>query len=56
MVVGALGTVPKRLPSHLALLDITLSLEVLQKAAILGTAQILRKVLETDSASGVLRL
>ena len=56
VVVGAFGTVPKRLPSYLALLDISLSLELLQKSAILGTARILRKVLETNSASGVLRL
>ena len=56
IVVGARETVPKRLPSYLALLDIDLSLELLQKSAILGTARILRKVLETDRASGVLRL
>ena len=56
VVVGALGIVPKRLSSYLALLDINQSLEVLQKSAILGTAPILRKVIETDSASGVLRL
>ena len=56
IVVEALGTVPKRLPSYLELLDINLSLELLQKSAILGTARILRKVLEMDSASGVLRL
>ena len=56
IVVGALGTVPKRFPSYLALLDIDPSLELLQKSAILETARILRKVLETDSASGVLRL
>ena len=43
IVVGALGTVPKRLPSYLALLDKNLSLEVLQKSAILGTARILRR-------------
>ena len=56
VVVGALGTVPKRFPSYLALLDINLSLQVLQKSVILGTARLLRKVLETDSGSGVLRL
>ena len=56
IVVGALETVPKRLPSYMILLDINLSLELLQKSAILGTARILRKVLEMDSASGVLRL
>ena len=55
VVFGALGTVPKELPSYLALLDINLSLEVLQKSAILGTARILRKVLETDRASVVVR-
>lgn len=56
VVVGALGTIPKRLKSYMALLDINLSVETIQKSAILGTARILRKVLETENASGVLRL
>jgi hypothetical protein len=55
VVVGALGTIPRRLTSYLALLDINLSVETIQKSAILGTARIVRKVLEVD-VSGVPRL
>ena len=40
IVVGVLRAVPKRLPSYLALLDINLSLELLQKSAILGTTRV----------------
>ena len=46
IVVGALGTIPCRLSSYLALLDINLSIETIQKSAILGSARILRQVLE----------
>ena len=46
VVVGALGTIPTRLTAHLKMLDINLSIETIQKSAILGTARILRKVLE----------
>ena len=46
VVVGALGTIPTRLSAHLKMLDINLSVETIQKSAILGTARILRKVLE----------
>lgn len=46
VVVGALGTIPTRLSAHLKMLDINLSIETIQKSAILGTARILRKVLE----------
>jgi hypothetical protein len=56
VIVGALGTIPKRLSSFLALLDINLSVETIQKSALLGTARILRKVLETETVSGVPRL
>ena len=56
VVIGALGTIPKRLSSYMALLDIHLSVETLQKSAILGTARILRRVLEMESVSGVPRL
>ena len=56
VVVGALGTIPRRLSSYLALLDINLSVETIQKAAILGTARILRRVLEMENVSGVPRL
>ena len=56
VVVGAIGTIPKRFSSYFGLLGINLSMETLQKAAILGTARILRKVLETENVSGVPRL
>ena len=46
VVVGALGTIPTRLSAHLKMLNINLSIETIQKSAILGTARILRKVLE----------
>ena len=46
IVVGALGTIPTRLSAHLEMLDINTSIETIQKSAILGTARILRKVLE----------
>ena len=46
VVVGALGTIPTRLSAHLKMLDMNLSVETIQKSAILGTARILRKVLE----------
>ena len=46
VVVGALGTIPTRLSAHLKMLDINLSIKTIQKSAILGTARILRKVLE----------
>ena len=55
VVVGALGTIPKRLASYMALLDINLSVKTIQKSAILGTARIVRKVLEMN-VSGVPRL
>ena len=55
VVVGALGTIPRRLPSYLGILDINLSVEIIQKSVILGTARILRKVLERSSF-GRLRL
>ena len=46
IVVGALGTIPTRFSAHLEMLDINISVETIQKSAILGTARILRKVLE----------
>jgi hypothetical protein len=45
-VVGALGTVPKKLNDYLKLIGIRNRAETLQKSAILGTARILIKVLE----------
>ena len=45
IVVGALGTVSKELEKHLKRIDIPLVVPCLQKAALLGTAFILRRVL-----------
>ena len=45
IVVGALGTVTNNLGKHLKTIGITATVELLQKAALLGTARILRKVL-----------
>ena len=46
VVIGALGSITKRLHSFLGLLGIdSLNLYILQKTALLGTATILRKVL-----------
>ena len=47
VVIGALGSITKRLHSFLGLLGIdSLNLYILQKTALLGTATILRKVLQ----------
>ena len=46
VVVGALGTITERLRPFLAMLGIAVSFETIQKASLLGTAHILRKVLE----------
>ena len=47
IVVGTLGTVTNnRLGKHLKTFGVTATVELLQKAALLGTARILRKVLE----------
>ncbi|CAH3194267.1 unnamed protein product, partial [Porites evermanni] len=47
VVVGALGAVSKRLDTWLDKLGITINTGFLQKTALLGTARILRKVLES---------
>ena len=44
VVVGALGTIPKALEKQLK--ETSVRVELLQKAALLGTARILRKTLE----------
>ena len=44
--VRVLGTIPTRLSAHLEMLDISISIETIQKYAILGTVRILRKLLE----------
>ena len=46
IVVNALGTVSKDLENYIEQLGITIRLEHLQKTALLGTARILRKVIE----------
>ncbi|XP_072176148.1 uncharacterized protein [Diadema setosum] len=46
IVVGALGTTPKQLQRHLDDVGVPDRVQTLQKAALLGTARILRKVLE----------
>ena len=45
IVIGALGSVPKKLTYLLEQLDIRTDMRVLKKSALLGTAYILRKVL-----------
>jgi hypothetical protein len=50
-----LGTIPSRLTSYLALLDINLSVETIQKSVILATGLIVGKVLEV-AVSDVPRL
>ena len=47
VVIGALGVTSKRLKDWLKKLDVKSSTELLQKAALLGTAKIVRQVLET---------
>ena len=46
IVVGALGTVTNNLGKHLKMIGVTATVELLQKATLLGTARILRKVLK----------
>jgi len=47
IVVGALGTTPKSMVKNPKRAGTTVSIELLMKAALLRTAQILRKVLDT---------
>ena len=46
VVIGALGSVTKDLECWIEKMDIVPEVGVLQKTALLGTARILRKVLE----------
>ena len=46
IVVGALGSISKKLQEHVKELDVEVSNALLQKTALLGTARILRKVLD----------
>ena len=45
IVIGALGTVPKRLPKYLEVLGIPDVIGCLQTTALLGTQRILRSVM-----------
>ena len=45
-MVGALGAVTPNLSKHLDAIGVTTRIELLQKAALLGTARLLRRVLE----------
>ena len=47
VIIGALGTVSKDMEKWLAEIGVACRLESLQKARLLGTARILRKVLDT---------
>jgi hypothetical protein len=47
VVVGALGVVSKKLDEWIEKLDVNIKIELIQKTALLGTARILRKVLNT---------
>ena len=46
VVVDALGMIPKNLKQHLETTSVTIKVELSQKAALLGTGRLLRKVLE----------
>ena len=46
IVIEALGTIPKRLVSHLESIVVTLDVAQIQKIALLGTDGILCRVLE----------
>ena len=45
-VIGALGTIPKGLVGHLESIGMNLDLAKIQKTTLLGTARILRRVLD----------
>ena len=46
IVVGALGVITENLTKHLKTVGVTTKTELLQKVALLGTARLLRKLLE----------
>ena len=50
IVVGTLGTVSKELENHLKTIGIPTVISCLQKALLLGTALILRKVLDISES------
>ena len=47
VVIGALGVALKKLKDWMKKLDVKSSIDLLQKAPLLGTAKIVRQVLET---------
>ena len=47
IIIGALGSVNKRFKSYLEQLKCDVHLEVVQRTCLLGSARILRKVLDT---------
>lgn len=46
MVVDVLGMIPKNLKQHLETTSVTIKVKLSQKAALLGTGRLLRKVVE----------
>ena len=46
VIVGALGSIPKKLTNWLEKFDITVNTALIQKTKLLGTARTVRKVLE----------
>ena len=46
LVVGSLGAIPKQFGNRLKQIDITVGTAQVQKTVLLGTARILKKVLE----------
>ena len=46
VVIGALGTVTKQFEKWIQKLDLEITVEMLQKPCLLGTARIIRKVLD----------
>ena len=55
IVVGALGIVPLRLKENLRTIGVDKSIELIQRCVLLGSARILRKVLERATGSKVKR-
>ncbi len=48
IVMGALGTVPRRLPEYLRMIGVSTRVEMIQKTSLLGSARILRKVMKLN--------
>ena len=47
VVIGALGTIPKRLPGFIKEIGVDTNIELIQRSVLLGTARILRRVLDS---------